>query len=128
VLPAISHSTLVGGLVMTACGWWLLGLSLQAMLGAIAPEPMPWSGDAWARCTGYISLSYVVGFVAFFVPGGLGVREVILQQLLVREFAGVPSEQARALAWGAAILLRLLWVAAEVIMALVVYAISGRRT
>ena len=41
----------------------------------------------WLVCTAYVSLSYVAGFLTLPAPGGLGVREAILQQLLARQFA-----------------------------------------
>jgi uncharacterized membrane protein YbhN (UPF0104 family) len=125
-IPPINHPVLLGGLLMTSLGWWVLGLSLWAMLQAVASHAIPWTWESWLRFTGYIALAYVAGFVTFFVPGGLGSREVILQSFLAREFAtSLPLEEDRALAWGVAILLRLLWIVAEVIMAAVAYVLSS---
>jgi hypothetical protein len=125
-LPPLRHATLAVGLVINSGGWLLLGLSLWVVLRAVAPEQIAWSWSGWLRCTGYIALSYVAGFLAFFTPGGLGVREGLLQQLVAGELiAAVGSEQGRALAWGVALLLRLLWVSAEVIMAAALYLICS---
>jgi hypothetical protein len=125
-LPPVRHATLLIGLLMTSCGWWVLGLSLWAMLQAVAPDAMFWTWQGWLRWTGYIALAYVVGFFTFFVPGGLGTRDWILQVFVARELAADwPGEEAHALAWGVAFLLRLLWLAAEVIMAGVVYLLSS---
>jgi uncharacterized membrane protein YbhN (UPF0104 family) len=78
------------------------------------------------RCSGYIALSYVAGFLAFFTPGGLGVRELLLHQLLAGELtAAVGKEQGEALALGVAFVLRLLWLSAEVIMASAFYLICS---
>jgi uncharacterized membrane protein YbhN (UPF0104 family) len=122
----LRHSTLAAGLVVNSGGWFLLGLSLWVVLRAVAPEQVTWSWGGWLRCTGYIALSYVAGFLAFFTPGGLGVREGLLQQLVAGELiASVGPEQGRALAWGVALLLRLLWVSAEVIMAAAFYLICS---
>lgn len=124
-VPPLRHATLAGGLVMSAGGWLLLGLSLWVVLHALAPEQVNWSWGCWLRCTGYIAVSYVAGFVAFFTPGGLGVREGLLQEFLVAELAESAVPGGRPLAWGIALLLRLLWVSAEVIMAAVFYLLCS---
>ena len=122
LLPRLSARMLVTGLAMTSFNWALLGLSLSAVVQAMLPEPPGWSLDAWGRHTAYIALAYVVGFLALFAPGGLGVRELLLQRLLASDFAlAMPPEQAESLAVVVTLVLRLLWTAAEVIMATVVF-------
>jgi hypothetical protein len=130
-LPRVRTPTLMSGLVLTACGWSLLGVSVWAVLQALLPEPQPWTWGAWGRCTAFLALAYVAGFLTLPAPGGLGVRELILQQLLAPELGRLLSpEQAEAVAVVAVLLLRLLWTVAELIMAGVVYwlPVSGQRT
>lgn len=118
LLPRLSARMLLVGLAQTSCSWAFLGLSLCAVMQAMLPEPPEWSFDVWGRRTAYVALAYVVGFLALFAPGGLGVRELLLQQLLAAEFAqGMPPGQAEPLAVVVTLVLRLLWTAAEVIMA-----------
>lgn len=118
VLPRLSSRMLLTGLAMTVCNWALLGLSLGAVIQAVLPDPPVWSVDAWGRHIASIALAYVVGFLALFAPGGLGVRELLLQRLLAAEFAqGMSPSQAEPLAVVVTLVLRLLWTAAEVLMA-----------
>lgn len=121
--------TLLAGLGMTACGWILLGLSLWAMLEAVLPEPPAWDWGMWLRCTAYVALAYVAGFVFAFAPGGLGVREFALQALLMPEFVKLmgTEQQARGMSVVVVVLLRLLWTLAEVIMAGGLYWLPVRR-
>jgi uncharacterized membrane protein YbhN (UPF0104 family) len=110
-LPAFGPGVLLGGLLVTACGWALLGASLAAVVHALAPNEAPWSVALWLRCTAAAAVSWVAGFVAS-TPGGLGVREFLLQQFLAR---AVGADQASAVV--AVLLLRVLWTVAELLAA-----------
>jgi len=59
--------------------------------------------------TGAFSLSWVAGYVAFFAPGGIGIRELLLTLLLAAQFSS--SEVAVY-----ASLHRLLWVLEEILL------------
>jgi len=121
-LPRVRFVTLLGGLVLTCWGWALLGLSLYAVLYAVTPEPLPLRWEIWGRCTAFVSLAWVAGFAAFLTPGGLGVRELILEPLLTAEIAPyVAPDEARPLAAFAVLLLRLLWTCAEIMMVAIVW-------
>jgi hypothetical protein len=121
-LPQVRLPTLLAGLGITACGWLVLGLSLWAMLQALLPEPPGWYLDLWGRCTAFVALAWVAGFLAVPAPGGLGVRELFLERLLVPEIrTAAPGIDAEGMAVVVALVLRLLWTAAEVIMVGVVY-------
>jgi hypothetical protein len=109
-VPRIGSLTLAEGILLTACGWGLLGLSVWSMLQGVVPEPPAWTWESWARCCGGIGLAYVAGFLAFVLPGGVGVREFFLLQLLA--FAG--PEKAIA---AAVLTLRLVWTVGEVLLA-----------
>jgi hypothetical protein len=121
VLPPVRLLTLLGGLAITACGWALLGLSLLTVLQAMLPVPTPWSAELWARCTAYAALAWVGGFMFIPSPGGMGVREAILEQMLTPEIRRLaPGEDASFWAVIVVLVLRLLWTLAEIIMVLLV--------
>jgi len=131
LLPRLRHVALAGGLALTACGWAMLGVSLWALIQAVVPEAPPWTWQTWARYTAFVALAYVAGFIVAPAPGGLGVRELILQQLLTPELAQSSSpEQAGAMAVVVALLLRLVWTIAEVVVAGTLYflPISGQQS
>jgi uncharacterized membrane protein YbhN (UPF0104 family) len=118
-LPQLRTVTLLRGLLQTACGWVLLGTSLWAVTQAFSPTP-DYSTGLFVRCTAYICLAYVAGFLFLPSPGGVGVRELILQQLLLLETNMVASRAVVVV-----LLLRLLWTAAELLTAGVVYWLPG---
>jgi uncharacterized membrane protein YbhN (UPF0104 family) len=113
-LPRLPAVALPIGLAVTACGWVFLGASLFAVTRALQASPTPWSVYECLDCTAIAALSYVAGFVGQ-TPGGLGVREVILQQFLVPRLGG------EAPAVVAVLLLRILWTAAELAAAGVLF-------
>jgi glycosyltransferase 2 family protein len=106
-IPPVRTSTLLSGLGLTACGWLLLGASFWAVLQAVRPQPF--DPTVLARCIAYLAVAYVAGFI---IPtgGGLGTRELILQQFLEPQLGKLDSVVA-------VLLLRLLWMATEVLMA-----------
>jgi glycosyltransferase 2 family protein len=112
VLPSMSAGMLLSGLGLSACGWTLLGGSLAAVLNALSPERQAWTAALWLECTAFVAVSYVAGFVAS-TPGGLGVRELVLQQFLQ------PKLGAQAVI--VVVLLRLVWTVAELTAAGVLY-------
>ena len=130
-LPRFDVTALVEGLVLTCGSWFLLSASLRATLCGVLMEPPTWSWSSWWHSTASVGLAYVAGFVILVVPGGLGVRELLLSPFVVSEIArapGVDEDKARALAVLAVIVLRMIWTAAEVVMAGIVYClpVSGR--
>src|SRR5262249_52284405 len=114
-LPGLKRSTLAAGLAVTGCGWGLQGARLWALLQALLPQPQPWNWEAWANDTGFVALATVIGFLVVAVPGGLGVRELILQRFLAADLAPLlGEEQALATSVIAVLLLRLVWTTADV--------------
>lgn len=81
--------------------WFLFGVSYWLVF--------PPQGGYLPQIIGAFSLSWVAGYVAFFAPGGIGIREVLLAILLGAFFKS--SEVAVYAA-----IHRLVWVAAEVIL------------
>jgi glycosyltransferase 2 family protein len=120
--PEVPRGTLFEGLAWGAVGWCLLGASAVALLYAVLPAMPPLSGPFVARCVAFNAVSYVAGFLALPAPGGLGVREVILQQLLAGELRLVaPEAAADGSAAVAVVLLRLVWTAADLLAAGVMF-------
>jgi uncharacterized membrane protein YbhN (UPF0104 family) len=113
-LPRLPAAALPVGLVVTACGWAFLGASLFAVVRAVGASPPAWGVGEWLDCTAVAALSYVAGFLSQ-TPGGVGVRELILQQFLAPRLGG----DAPALV--AVLLLRALWTGAEVVAAGVLF-------
>lgn len=118
-LPPLRNITLLRGIAASACGWSLLGLSVWSMLQAVLPEPPELTLELWAQCTAGNALAYVAGFLAVFMPSGVGVREYVLLQLLM--FAG-----PEALIAAAVLLLRVTWTAMELVVAGCLLAIPVR--
>jgi glycosyltransferase 2 family protein len=112
VMGRLRTKTLLLGLVSTACGWFFLGASLEAVLHSLGLSEGTWTASGWLRSTAFIAASYVAGFLTP-APGGLGVREFILEQLLA------PQIGPRAVV--VVLLLRLLWTVAEVLCAALVW-------
>lgn len=105
-----STRQLASGALVLVLGWVMLSLSLVALVEGIAP------GSAWKLslpALAWVPLANVGGFIAS-TPGGLGVREYVLQQALLPELG-----PERALL--AALLLRIVWTIAEVASALVMW-------
>lgn len=89
--------------ILLVLGWWIHGLSMGCTIQALSPDPVSWSD--WPRWTAATSLSIVLGFVALFSPGGLGVREWILMEILEPELG--------PLALVATVLSRFIWLIGE---------------
>jgi uncharacterized membrane protein YbhN (UPF0104 family) len=120
-LPPMRVTTLLGGFLQTSVGWLFLGGSLFAMMHALPDAAFAMTGRSLLLCIAYMAISYVAGFLALPTPGGLGVRETILQQLLLAELAHLASADAAAIAVLAVLLLRLLWTLCEIILVVVTF-------
>ncbi|MFN0052332.1 MAG: YbhN family protein [Planctomycetales bacterium] len=90
--------TLALGLVLFLAGWWFQGATLGLTLQALSSEPVDWSH--WPHWTAAATASTVGGFVALFAPGGLGVREGLVMELL-EGTVGPKQAVAAALLWRA---------------------------
>ena len=119
LLPHIDLAMLLQGVAITACGWCLLGVSVWASLAAVLPEPPPLDFAMSLRCLGAIGLAYVGGFLVFVLPNGIGPRDFALLELLA--FAGSKTRVAAV-----AIVMRLTWTVAEVVIAALLYPFHVR--
>jgi len=117
-LDALSFGTLLAGWLCMLVVWALLAWSLWATLRAIG-VPARVLAD-WAPCAACVSLAMVAGFLSL-IPGGLGVRDLVLVKLLVPLLA-LSAAQA-AVAGG---LLRLVWLVSELVVSIILY-VGGRR-
>ncbi len=72
----------------SATAWTLQGLGFHLLAGALLGHA---TGDA-AASVAVFTLSYQLGFVALFAPGGIGVREVSMHALLVGAALATPAE------------------------------------
>ena len=89
--------------------WLLHGLSLGCALRSVGVVA---SLSEWLTWTGDVSSASFLGFLAIFAPGGLGVREGILIELL-KDQPGISQSQAVV----ATVLLRGVWLVAEILAA-----------
>ena len=80
---AVPVQTSLLGVVVFLAAWWIQGLALGLTIQAVSTEPVNW-GD-WPFWTATAAVALVGGFVAVFTPGGLGVREGLLMELLARQ-------------------------------------------
>ena len=118
--PRVNARTLASGLAITALCWPLLGLSVVFMLWAVLPDAPAFSLATWAHVTAAVGLAYVAGFLAIVLPSGVGVREYVLLRLLA-------SEGTEALIALTVLLLRVVWTAAELFTAGVLWWFPGPR-
>ncbi len=107
-LPRFSTRLLGEGLAWSLLGWALLGLSQVAVIRALTPAGL--APGAWPLAIASVALATVAGFAVPIAPGGLGVREWVL-------WTALASAIDRDLAVVAALVLRLSWVVAEVLVA-----------
>lgn len=112
-LKSLGYRTWALGWLAFSAGWAMMGLSLWAILvsGGFAPATLSLA-DA-ATCIAAASLAVVAGFLSL-VPGGALVREAILLELLGGRYG-----EAGALV--SAILARLVWLMAEIIVSGILY-------
>ncbi len=111
-LDGLSYRLMIGGWLGMAAGWFVIGASLWATLMAM-PNVELSVGD-WPLLTAAVCLAMVAGFLSL-IPGGLGVRELVLIPLLSLRFSTI-------VAIVAPILLRLAWMGAELAISAVLYA------
>lgn len=79
-LPAISAGLICQGIGVTMSGWACHAISLGFVLRAISPET--WSRNEFPVWLASTTLSTVSGFVVLIAPGGVGVREGLLIEML----------------------------------------------
>jgi hypothetical protein len=112
LLPRLSPGLLIHGLMWSSTAWILLGASQLEVAHALLPIGASDYVSLVPVVTASVALATVAGFVVAVLPGGLGVREGVLM------YALAPA-MGEDLAVVAALVLRLVWVAAELLAAAV---------
>lgn len=121
-LPRVKLHMVLLGLIITSAGWMLLGMSLWLALRGLGLDSIALTWDSYLHLTSINALAYVIGFVAFFMPAGGGVREFAMQTLLALELKTLLGpDSAAPVAAVAAIVLRLVWTTGELLVASLLY-------
>ncbi len=79
----LSPAKTLAGIAGFVASWWIQGLSLGLTIQSVSESAWNWSD--WPFWTGTSAVAIVGGFLAVFAPGGLGVREGLLMELLERQ-------------------------------------------
>lgn len=79
--PHLPPSAIWWAAAGTTLAWVFYGIAFEAFAVALAPTEVHGSIPAW---TAVFVGSYVLGFLAVFAPGGIGVREVTMAEALPR--------------------------------------------
>jgi len=114
-LAGLNLRLMASGWAMVSLGWAMLGLSLWAVLHAM-PGAAPALVDL-PMIEACVALAMVLGFVSL-IPGGLGVRELVVMTLLAPTFG-----EAQAIV--SAVLLRLVWLFSELTTSSLLYLITS---
>jgi glycosyltransferase 2 family protein len=101
--------------VILFAGWLIHGLSAMAAVKAVGAE-IP---SMWTVLIGFFAAGWLIGFLSFLTPGGLGVREGALAVFLT---AFYPLEIAIAIS----LLSRVAWILAEIAMAGIFWTIHRK--
>ena len=113
-LKGLTYRLMLRGWLASTAGWFLFGMSLWATLRAVPlGPPVGAFGPLVWRLTASVTLAVVAGFVSL-VPGGLGVRELVLNELMVPEFGEVKALLCT-------VLLRIGWLVTELAVSAILY-------
>jgi glycosyltransferase 2 family protein len=126
-LPGMRLGTLFEGLIITSGVWVFFGFSLWAMIQGLLSHPQDLTFFVWARYTASTALACVAGFVAIVVPGGLGVREWVLDRMLMPELTAAAVFAVGAPTAVIVLLLRLVWITSEVVLAGLFWLVPTKR-
>ena len=116
-LEGLSWRLMLFGWISIALGWVLFGCSLWATLASMPGVNLN-AGQACEQLPlliACVSLAMVAGFLSL-LPGGIGVREFVVMQLLAGPFGAVAAIVS-------ALLLRLVWLFAELAIAAILYLV-----
>jgi uncharacterized membrane protein YbhN (UPF0104 family) len=118
LLQRLDYKLMACGWIANLISWPFMGLSLWATLRAMpgTEESLGGAIETLPLMTASIALATIAGFVSM-VPGGFGVRELVLNVLLVPTFG--------KLAILAVLLLRLVWLVSELVFSSILY-VSGK--
>jgi glycosyltransferase 2 family protein len=126
-LPRLGFATLLGGLLMTASVWFCFGLGVWAAVQGVAQDAPGLTLRWWTTLTAITALAYVGGFVVVVAPGGMGVREWVLDRFLAPELALAAVGASAPITVVIALVLRLTWTATELVAAGAAFWLPGPR-
>lgn len=109
-LEGLDGRLLARGWFLNLIAWGLWGGSLFAVLQGLPGQP-PGFND-WPLLTACVALAMVAGFLSL-LPGGIGVRELVILTLLA------PFGSAKAIL--SALVLRIAWLVSELVIATILY-------
>ncbi len=116
-LDRVKPQVFLTGWAGLVVGWVVLGVSLWACLRGLGIDEPFWRNlPLYTAC---VALAMVAGFLSL-IPGGAGIRELVLTQLLAKQ-SGIDDGEALL----AAVLLRVVWLLSELIVSAILY-VGGR--
>jgi glycosyltransferase 2 family protein len=77
-LAPVSLGVMLGSLAVNALAWVGYGIAFLVLARGLTPD----ASLGWTQATTVFTISYLVGLVALFAPGGVGVRESAFTLLL----------------------------------------------
>ncbi len=116
LLNGLRFRLLATGWVMITASWFVFGLSLWATLKSV-PGDRPIGLDQLMLLTACVAMAMVAGFVSL-IPGGAGIRELVVTSLLASPFGAV-------VAISGAMLFRLTCLVSELVISVILY-VGGR--
>lgn len=111
-IQGISLRLLLSGWCFNLVAWSCWGMSLLMILKSLPEVEIGWSD--WPQLTACVALAMVAGFLSL-IPGGLGVREMVILSLL--------GSLGGTVALVSAVLLRFAWLLSEVLLATILYIV-----
>lgn len=121
--PRVKLHMVVFGLAFNALGWFVLGGCLLLTLVGLDPNGQVTAAEFWDLVS-INAIAYVLGFIAFFMPAGFGVRDLALQLLLAVELKArlnLGAAEADGMSAILAVWFRLLGTTSELLMAAILY-------
>jgi len=109
----LTLSVMMFGWFFLTVAWMLNGLSLWLVTASLPTAEAGFSWSDYRLCLASVSLATVAGFVSL-LPGGLGVRELVMIPILGMSFGTVVAVIA-------AILIRFVWLASELLTSGIIY-------
>ena len=128
VIPKPPFWLLMRGLLQASIGWLLLGASLHLTVIGLSDAELPLSADGAAGLVVANAIAYISGFVAIILPGGLGVREELLQRMLSVQLRPTLGDSATGFAVVTAFALRLVWTLFEIAFSLFLWWLGRAKT
>jgi hypothetical protein len=123
-LRGLTSRVVIAGWLSTLVTWVLYGVSLWAVLRGIGIDSYSLA-ESIVSLTATSALAVVAGF-ASLIPGGFGVRDVVLIEMLSPFLSAASVENVEAAALSTAVLLRLVWLVAELVAAATMYIVKPK--